>query len=139
MRLSGLTTAVCNFTRVAIIAGRNLISGGSAMARRRDGPDNRRPPCPRHFFHSPRILRVRGSHNARMIGQLCQRDTARGRPAVARPSEMLHFRDSGEIMYEVPVSTPSPAGRVPFYLCLSLLIRFSCRKFRFMTYNSAGR
>lgn len=65
-----------------------------------------------------------------------------GRPVAARfygraLPEMLHFRDSREIMYEVPLFL------FPFCRSLSILThrlrRFPYGKSRFVTYNSAGR
>lgn len=76
------------------------------------------------------------SHNARMIGQLCQRDTMRqagGRAPLYERAlpEMLRFRDSGEIMYELPLLF------IPFHLnrprpppiSLREIPRFRCVQF----------
>lgn len=68
----------------------------------------------RSTFSIRRILLLRESHNARMIGQLCQRDSTRragGRALIRTLPEILHFRDSGEIMYEVPMFLHSLSTR----------------------------
>lgn len=53
--------------------------------------------------------------------------------------EMLHFRDSGEIMYEVPLFLLSRPSRSLSICTRPRPYRFPYGKSRFATYNSAGR
>lgn len=151
MRLSSLTIAVCNFTRVMIMTGGNFISergnaDGILTARRTTQIVQSRRLLPaRHAPLFPLSVSFRSANLimhawlGNFVSEIPREADrwSRVRTSAHRPKCFTSETRGKSCMKFLCFHSLSTL--VPFYLCLSLLIRFSCRKFRFMTYNSAGR